>query len=210
MPRGSGWRPRRTTAAPERGPPHRRVSRGRAGRDSLAGKADRIFSAAPARRCSRSPRRKGRQFVGVSDRSGADLGHDPVRTRCGESRHRAIGRSLRGRRSRASRELLVLTTTERARGKGAEQPHWLWRGKADRLEWKRERVVLEFPSGGPTIRTPISVIPWLLHEGRESVVALFLPRTVEGGFGDLGDAVGDLTLPKFRMTAMDLSNSLPA
>ncbi len=61
-------------------------------------------------------------------------------------------------------ELLVLTT-ERTRGTGQNSRIWLWRGKADRLEWKRERVVLEFPSGGPDNPNTDLGYPWLLHEG---------------------------------------------
>jgi hypothetical protein len=61
-------------------------------------------------------------------------------------------------------ELLVLTT-ERARGTEQNSRIWLWRGKADRLEWKRDRVVLEFPPAGPDNSNTDLGYPWLLHEG---------------------------------------------
>lgn len=61
-------------------------------------------------------------------------------------------------------ELLVLTT-ERADGPGQNSRIWLWKGKADGLEWKRERVVLEFPPGGPDNSNTDLGYPWLLHQG---------------------------------------------
>ncbi len=61
-------------------------------------------------------------------------------------------------------ELLVLTT-ERAKKPGQNSRIWLWRGKVDRLEWKRERVLLEFPAGGPGNPNTDLGYPWLLHEG---------------------------------------------
>lgn len=61
-------------------------------------------------------------------------------------------------------ELLVLTT-ERADGPGQNSRIWLWRGKADRLEWRREQVVLEFPPGGPDNPNTDLGYPWLLHQG---------------------------------------------
>lgn len=61
-------------------------------------------------------------------------------------------------------ELLVLTT-ERSDGPGQNSRIWLWRGKADRLEWRREQVVLEFPPGGPDNPNTDLGYPWLLHQG---------------------------------------------
>ncbi|MBL9160938.1 MAG: exo-alpha-sialidase [Verrucomicrobiales bacterium] len=61
-------------------------------------------------------------------------------------------------------ELLVLTT-ERSDGPGQNSRIWLWKGKADGLEWRRERVVLEFPPGGPDNPNTDLGYPWMLHQG---------------------------------------------
>lgn len=110
------------------------------------------------------PSAEGRQFVGVSTdqgrtwnttRSSLDA-EDPATARLAAP----CAVEDPGRPG----ELLVLTT-ERARGTGQNSRIWLWRGKADRLEWKRERVVLEFPPGGPDNPNTDLGYPWLLHEG---------------------------------------------
>ena len=41
---------------------------------------------------------------------------------------------------------------------------WLWRGDARKLEWKRERVLLEFPRIEGDPNTDLGY-PWLLHTG---------------------------------------------
>ena len=57
-------------------------------------------------------------------------------------------------------EILVLTT-ERSRGKKQLSRIWLWRGNATDLEWKRERVLLEFPHDA---KNNDLGYPWLLHQ----------------------------------------------
>lgn len=110
------------------------------------------------------PAAEGRQFVGVSTDQGRRWettlssldAEDPATARLAAP----CAVEDPGRPG----ELLVLTT-ERARGAGQNSRIWLWRGKADRLEWKRERVVLEFPPGGPDNPNTDLGYPWLLHEG---------------------------------------------
>jgi len=110
------------------------------------------------------PSAEGRQFVGVSTDqgrtwdttlSGLDA-EDPATARlaapCAVEHPERPG------------ELLVLTT-ERATGNGGGGRIWLWRGKADSLVWKRERILLEFPPGGPDNPNTDLGYPWLVHEG---------------------------------------------
>jgi hypothetical protein len=110
------------------------------------------------------PSAEGRQFVGVSTDqgqtwdttlSGLDA-DDPATARlaapCAVENPERPG------------ELLVLTT-ERARRTGQHSRIRLWRGTAERLEWKRELVLLEFPPGGPDNPNTDLGYPWLLHEG---------------------------------------------
>ncbi len=59
-------------------------------------------------------------------------------------------------------EILVLTT-ERPLGKASAGRIWLWRGTADSLDWKRERVILEFPAVGKNDLNNDFGYPWLLH-----------------------------------------------
>lgn len=110
------------------------------------------------------PSAEGRQFVGVSTDQGRTWdttlssldAKDPAMARlaapCAVENPERPG------------ELLVLTT-ERARGSEQNSRIWLWRGAADRLEWKRERVLLEFPPGGPGNPNTDLGYPWMLHEG---------------------------------------------
>ncbi|MFO1449352.1 MAG: sialidase family protein [Opitutaceae bacterium] len=60
-------------------------------------------------------------------------------------------------------ELIVLTT-ERAVPGNTPGLIWLWRGSAQKLEWKRERVLLEFPRVEGDANTDLGY-PWLLHTG---------------------------------------------
>jgi len=60
-------------------------------------------------------------------------------------------------------ELLVLTT-ERTRTGNTPGRIWLWRGEARTLEWKRERIILEFPRIEGDPNTDFGY-PWLLHLG---------------------------------------------
>ncbi len=59
-------------------------------------------------------------------------------------------------------EILVLTT-ERPSGKASGGRIWLWRGTAESLDWKRERVILEFPAVGRDDLNNDFGYPWLLH-----------------------------------------------
>lgn len=59
-------------------------------------------------------------------------------------------------------EILVLTT-ERPLGKESSGRIWFWRGTAESLDWKRERVILEFPAVGRDDLNNDFGYPWLLH-----------------------------------------------
>lgn len=110
------------------------------------------------------PSAEGRQFVGVS----IDQGQTWETTLSGlDAENPATARLAAPcavENPGHPGELLVLTT-ERARGTGRNSRIWLWRGQADHLEWKRERVLLEFPPGGPDNPNTDLGYPWLLHEG---------------------------------------------
>lgn len=110
------------------------------------------------------PSAEGRQFVGVS----IDQGQTWETTLSGLDAENPATAKLAApcavENPERPGELLVLTT-ERADAPGQNSRIWLWKGKADRLEWKREQVVLEFPPGGPDNPNTDLGYPWLLHQG---------------------------------------------
>lgn len=110
------------------------------------------------------PSAEGRQFLGVS----TDQGRTWDTTLSGLDAENPATAKLAApcavENPERPGELLVLTT-ERADGPGQNSRIWLWRGKADRLEWRREQVVLEFPPGGPDNPNTDLGYPWLLHQG---------------------------------------------
>jgi hypothetical protein len=105
----------------------------------------------------------GRQSVGVSDDNGRTWkteksvldAQDPVTAR--------LAAPFAIENPAKPGELLVLTT-ERARTGGTPGRIWLWRGDARTLDWKRERVILEFPRIEGDPNTDFGY-PWLLHVG---------------------------------------------
>lgn len=110
------------------------------------------------------PSAEGRQFVGVS----TDEGRTWDTTLSGLDAENPATAKLAApcavEDPERPGEFLVLTT-ERAQGPGQNSRIWLWKGKADGLEWKRERVVLEFPPGSPANPNTDLGYPWLLHQG---------------------------------------------
>jgi lysophospholipase L1-like esterase len=110
------------------------------------------------------PSAEGRQFVGVSTDQGRTW-ETKLSSIDAENPEKArLAAPCAVEHPERPGELLVLTT-ERARGSGQNSRIWLWRGKSDALEWARERVLLEFPPGGPENLNTDLGYPWLLHEG---------------------------------------------
>jgi hypothetical protein len=56
---------------------------------------------------------------------------------------------------------LIVLTTERARSGGTPGSLWLWRADIRNLDWRRERVILEFPRIEDSSNTDFGY-PWLL------------------------------------------------
>jgi acyl-CoA thioesterase-1 len=110
------------------------------------------------------PSAEGRQFVGVSTDQGYSWDTTPSSLDAENPAAARLAAPCAVEDPERPGELLVLTT-ERARGTEQNSRIWLWRGKADRLEWKRDRVVLEFPPAGPENPNTDLGYPWLLHEG---------------------------------------------
>lgn len=110
------------------------------------------------------PSAEGRQFVGVSTDQGRTWNTTLSRLDAGNPATARLAAPCAVEHPERPGELLVLTT-ERATGNGPSSRIWLWRGKADSLVWKRERILLEFPPGGPDNPNTDLGYPWLLHEG---------------------------------------------
>jgi hypothetical protein len=110
-----------------------------------------------------SPDSRGRQFVGVSDDAGRSWktelsaldAQDPTKAR--------LAAPFAADNPNRPGELLVLTT-ERAVPGNTPGRIWLWRGDARKLDWKRERVLLEYPRIEGDPNTDLGY-PWLLHTG---------------------------------------------
>lgn len=110
------------------------------------------------------PSAEGRQFVGVSTDQGRTWDTTLSRLDAGNPATARLAAPCAVEHPERPGELLVLTT-ERATGNGPSSRIWLWRGKADSLVWKRERILLEFPPGGPDNPNTDLGYPWLVHEG---------------------------------------------
>lgn len=106
---------------------------------------------------------RGRQYVGVSE----DLGRTWTTTLSSlDAQHPETARlaaPFAVENPNRPGEVLVLTT-ERAVPGNTPGRIWLWRGDAKKLEWKRERVLLEFPRIDGDPNTDLGY-PWLLHSG---------------------------------------------
>lgn len=110
-----------------------------------------------------SQQARGRQYVGVSDDDGATW-QTEVSDLDAENRERArLAAPFAVENPQRRGELLVLTT-ERAVPGNTPGRIWLWRGDAKKLDWKRERVILEIPRVEGDPNTDFGY-PWLLHLG---------------------------------------------
>jgi hypothetical protein len=104
---------------------------------------------------------RGRQSVGVSDDNGATW-RTTLSNLDAEDRSSArLAAPFAVENPQRPGELLVLTT-ERAVPGNTPGRIWLWRGDARTLDWKRERVILEFPRIEGDPNTDLGY-PWLLH-----------------------------------------------
>ena len=106
---------------------------------------------------------RGRQYVGVSD----DLGRSwKTELSILDAQHpdkARLAAPFAVENPGRPGELIVLTT-ERAVPGNTPGRIWLWRGSAKKLDWKRERVLLEFPRVDGGANTDLGY-PWLLHTG---------------------------------------------
>ncbi len=106
---------------------------------------------------------RGRQYVGVSDDDGTTW-RTEISVLDAEHPDRArLAAPFAVENPNRPGELLVLTT-ERAVPGNTPGRIWLWRGDAKKLDWKRERVLLEFPRIEGDPHTDLGY-PWLLHMG---------------------------------------------
>jgi hypothetical protein len=104
---------------------------------------------------------RGRQFVGVSDDNGLTW-ETELSVLDAENRETArLAAPCAVENPNKPGEILVLTT-ERAVPGNTPGRIWLWRGDAQKLEWKRERVLLNIPRVEGDSNTDFGY-PWLLH-----------------------------------------------
>lgn len=106
---------------------------------------------------------RGRQYVGVSDDNGATWKTELSDLDAQDREAARLAAPFAVENPNRPGELLVLTT-ERAVTGNTPGRIWLWRGEASKLEWKRERVILEFPRVEGDSNTDFGY-PWLLHNG---------------------------------------------
>lgn len=104
---------------------------------------------------------RGRQYVGVSDDRGATWKTELSILDAEDNARSGLAAPCAVENPNHDGEILVLTTE---RGKVGETRGriWLWRGDARKLDWKRERVLLEFPLVKGDANSDFGY-PWLLH-----------------------------------------------
>lgn len=107
--------------------------------------------------------RRGRQYVGVSDDRGTTWKTELSVLDAEDNTKARLAAPCAVENPNRPGEILVLTT-ERAVPGNTPGRIWLWRGDAKNLDWRRERVLLEFPrvEGDDNIDFGY---PWLLHVG---------------------------------------------
>ena len=103
---------------------------------------------------------QGRQFVASSDDQGQTWATQLSSLDAEDPKAASLAAPCAVANPNKPGEILVLTT-ERSRGKNQLSRIWLWRGNATDLEWKRERVLLEFPHDA---KNNDLGYPWLLHQ----------------------------------------------
>jgi len=106
---------------------------------------------------------RGRQYVGVSDDLGVTWKTEVSVLDAADRAHARLAAPFAVEDPQRPGTLIVLTT-ERAVPGSTPGRIWLWRGDARTLDWKRERVLLEFPRIEGDLNTDLGY-PWLLHVG---------------------------------------------
>jgi hypothetical protein len=106
---------------------------------------------------------RGRQYVGVSDNAGRTWKTELSTLDAQDTKIARLAAPFATENPNRPGELLVLTT-ERAVPGNTPGRIWLWRGDARKLDWKRERVLLDFPRIEGDLNTDLGY-PWLLHTG---------------------------------------------
>ena len=104
---------------------------------------------------------RGRQHVGVSDDHGRSWKTELSALDAQDRANARLAAPFAAENPNRPGELLVLTT-ERATPGNTPGRIWLWRGDAKTLDWKRERILLEFPRIEGDPNTDLGY-PWLLH-----------------------------------------------
>jgi hypothetical protein len=105
----------------------------------------------------------GRQYVGVSDDNGETWTTELSVLDAEVPKAARLAAPHAVENVNKPGELLVLTT-ERAVSGNTPGRIWLWRGSTSKLEWQRERVLLEVPQLKNDPHTDFGY-PWLLHVG---------------------------------------------
>jgi hypothetical protein len=104
---------------------------------------------------------RGRQYVGVSDDKGSTW-KTGLSVLDSEDRDKSrLAAPFAVENPERPGEILVLTT-ERGVAGPSQGRIWLWRGDAEKLDWKRDRILLVFPFIPQDIHTDFGY-PWLLH-----------------------------------------------
>lgn len=112
------------------------------------------------------PGAEGRQFLAVSDDRGATWTTTPSPFDAVDPATARLAAPCAVANPRLPGEIFVLTT-ERAVSPAQNSRIWLWRGEAQSLKWKRERVLLEFPRIAGDPHTDLGY-PWLVADGDEA------------------------------------------
>ena len=112
---------------------------------------------------SRGTARAGQEYVSVSDDAGKTwtTSLSPLAAESGAKY--SLAAPFATENPEIPNELLALTTERAKGGEGDDFPSriWLWRADAGQLDWKRERVLIEFPRG-KGLPNDLGY-PWLLH-----------------------------------------------
>lgn len=108
-----------------------------------------------------TPVRRGRQFVGVSDDLGRTWRTELSVLDAEQPDQARLAAPFAVEDPERPGELIVLTTERAARGSTPGRI-WLWRGRADTLQWQRKRVLVEFPRREGDPHTDFGY-PWLIH-----------------------------------------------
>jgi hypothetical protein len=118
----------------------------------------------------------GRQFVAVSDDLGETWTTELSSLDAADPASARLAAPCAVENPNRPGEILVLTT-ERARRGNTPGRIWLWRGDARQFDWRRQRVLLEFPRVEGDPHTDFGY-PWLVHlEGRRWLMFYYHGRS---------------------------------